>query len=139
MVAVAQLSARGVNILRTLRATFAALEEHGKSHPDEVDELAASIASHIRSWRPYVLTAAEGPVLSLRIPATIAQCTEIERALGDDHRYRIATHVADGENFIVLSLSDGDENVLHAFTLPQVDVLSEDIKAIKSAFGGDHG
>lgn len=139
MVAVAQLSPRGHNLLKTLRATFAALDDHAKEHPGEVDELAAAIAAHIRSWRPYVLTAAEGPTLSMQVPRTVTQSTEIERALGDDHRYRIATHVADGENFIVLSLSDGDENVLHAFTLPQADVLAEDIRAIKNAFGGERG
>lgn len=139
MVAVAQLSARGVNLLRTLRAVFAAMDEHSKVHPSEVDDLTAAIASHIRSWRPYVLTAAEGPTLSLRIPAVLAQHVEIERALGDDHRYCIATHVADGEHFITLSLSDGDEHVVHAFTPQQADVLRDDIEAIKGAFGVNHG
>lgn len=46
------MSPRGQAITRTLAAVFKALEEHGKTHPGEVDGIVAQTVAHLRSWRP---------------------------------------------------------------------------------------
>jgi hypothetical protein len=48
-------SPAGVAIVEHLRQAFLALVELDKHAPSEVDQIAALIVGHIRSWRPFVL------------------------------------------------------------------------------------
>lgn len=51
------MSPRGQALQRSLAATFEALKEHAKRHPDEVAEIYAAIAAHVRSAQPQALQA----------------------------------------------------------------------------------
>ena len=60
------LSHRGQLLLGAVRRNFQLLEEHSKTHPDEVNAIAGLIVAHVRSSRPEALLAAEtGPVVRL--------------------------------------------------------------------------
>lgn len=49
------MSARGLQLQRSLAMTLELLKEHDKLHPEEVDALLSAILTHIRSSRSHLL------------------------------------------------------------------------------------
>ena len=56
------MTPRGLALLRTFRAAFEALTEHGKLHPHEQTIIAEACASHLRSAWPMAAAAAPAPL-----------------------------------------------------------------------------
>ena len=48
------MSSRGQAIARTLRGAIAALRDHEKHQPAEVDQIVAALIADVRSWRPVI-------------------------------------------------------------------------------------
>lgn len=84
------MSAHGAALLGAVRTNFVLLAEHEKIAPDEVARIVEAMASHLRSWRPLALLAADtGP--TPRFDLSDATSTAIERTMADGQSYRIET------------------------------------------------
>lgn len=58
----APISPRGLALLRTFRAAFEALTEHGKSYPHEQTMIAEACAAHLRSAWPMAALVVPAPL-----------------------------------------------------------------------------
>lgn len=61
------MSPRGKQLMRGLAMNMSILREHDKVSTEEVDEILATLISHIRAWRPHALTLSleTGPVVKV--------------------------------------------------------------------------
>lgn len=107
------MSPRFTSLARTLAATFAAIVEHAKSHPDEADRLFEAIAAHLRSAAPMVL---------LGVPDAIDPIAEATIQLSE--RARIEIRRLDGK----LNLYVHDE-LDHDADVGLTDAKAEEIRA----------
>lgn len=53
------MSRQASTLLGAIRRNFDLLREHDKVSPAEVDQILATMITHIRSWRPHVLQTAQ--------------------------------------------------------------------------------
>lgn len=121
-VAVPAMSDRGRAILRTFRATFAALGEHQKLEPSEVLEIAAFVMSHVRSAWPQALTTMPaldtGPVARVEPPIN-----EIERTVHTDGKYRLTFD----DGHIVMVVTDEADTAVIVLAPEMAETLRADI------------
>ncbi len=110
------MSARGVQLLRSVRLTFELIAEHGKKHPAEKSTINAAIASHLRSSDPLAaqqVPSVEMPTItSPAVPLFIEPATKLEVKLdGDRAGY---TFLVDGD-LVAVRLHDvsGDDVLVY--------------------------
>jgi hypothetical protein len=77
MAVASALSPRGAALLKTLRATFAALDDHSKIASHEVDDMVSTVVAHIRSWRPQIIGAER--LVDLQLVPPTDKDVEIEK------------------------------------------------------------
>ncbi|HEY1814854.1 MAG TPA: hypothetical protein VGG74_21050 [Kofleriaceae bacterium] len=108
----ASMSPRGAALLKTLRATFAALDDHAKLAPGEVDDLASTVVAHIRSWRPQIVGAERLVDLQLVAPTDLEAELAKLRAEVDAMRpiYVLALAFCEAEHTRDSNCSAGDHD-----------------------------
>lgn len=95
MVAAPTMSPRGTALARTFQAALAALSEHGKQHPAEMQQLADMLHAHMRAAWPMSMSLPDpaltpAVLLPLHIPLDGGAFVEISR--GDDGRLVVYSH-----------------------------------------------
>lgn len=127
------MSPRGLALLRTFRAAFEALAEHGKAYPHEQTQIAESCAAHLRSAWPMAAVGAPAQGVELQVdPITL--CRFIERDLHDGAKYRLEVREAD--DVITFRLDDSFfDNAAVALTTDQAATLRDDLGRALAARG----
>ena len=137
LAALEQMSPDGRKLLGAMRRNFELLIELEKTDPAAVMAIVETMVATLRSWKPLAASSVSAVPMPIAPERTrviaqppIAPIINIERELGRDHRYRVATHDADGERYAIISASDSDEAVVLVMTVEQGDLFESDFAAV---------